>query len=1537
MAGGSTRLSALALVFLLLLSTNSSLLFSEDKPEEETSLSPEWVKFEVKRDVYFDAVGTLDDGLVDEEREALARSPFGTYDANGLNLARPVPADLLEPRFDLLLLLVSNEVHLHDMRSQLSSIQGLVVREFIAPSGLMVQGTPYALQQAAAHHGSLASHAVPLGMLLDGDLLDVVLLSEGEEALQQRLLRLDGWRDDGGPVEHVDFTDAEGGTLVQSLGEVAQQAMVAPRSWDQGRYEGVLLDVPLEQVLMQPSVMHLRADPAFAAFNDKSRQHMQTNTMATYYTTDLDGSGQIVAVADAGLDEDHGDFGSRIVGSYDVIGDGSTADKHSGHGTHVSCTVLGDGFRGGYGGVAQAAELYFQAMENDNTGNFQSPSLNNLLNTAYNAGARTHTNSWGSSAASQQAKYNSETEDVDDRANYYDRYYNGVGGLTILFAAGNDGPNSGTVSPPATAKNVISVGNHKNRYSGSPDVMMSGSSRGPTEDGRIKPDLVAPGGYVRSCRAQEATDTGSSTWSNTYYLEYTGTSMATPNAAGAALMIREYLEEIAQRPSPQGALVKALMVLGAQDMGSRDIPNDDEGWGRVNLRNTLSPSSGQGIWVDDRSVMSGTGNSKTYSFNVSQASGLFKVVLTWSDERGSRFSNAQLVNDLDLEVTAPDGTVYLGNDFANGRSATGGARDDVNNLEVVLIDAAASGTWTVKVKDAQHSGSKTQPYAIAVLGHGVNDLRPDPKVVPEDFAMNVGIPQVDDPVQLTTSFFNFGNVKADTFPIAFEVNGNELERKSIDLGAGSSKVVMWGWTPDAAGATTLSFIIDPEDTMEEIREDNNRLDIQVNVTAPGVKLETPTPMQTLVSSEITTTSWNITLTNTALIPTNASMQTGSVLRIETGETMPWYVGSTNSNFSMEGQASEFITVTLVHPAPPEPGTYRIGLLGLDVDNGVDYPLNIDLLVPDLPEADLEFDYDVVPVHPADPTNMTVRFFNNGNAPIGYDLFLEAPAGWRAGFTNLGSEAGATSGSTGLIDSEAYRAVGLTFTPPQVMTAAGAERIVKLTAVSQTEQQELTLFEIPIRVMTVKEVYVNIESSIGTLRPDSAVTLRYSLEHKGNVDLRLTPSFNLPSGWSVTTPLEPIDLSWATSKNLLYTLQASSNARSGDLVFNLDNGSTRFTWEGELNVEILPEPSLTFVGLEMGDGTSFGTPQGTGSHPSGESMTFTWLLTNDAETPWSPSASLQLDMGLFGDCTPVGTVAENEVVPVVCSLLIASNMPPMSEPTFTLVLSDNGVELSKTIGLLVAPNEEVSWDVGNVPTFTTGEEKQITVEITNTGNTVLQRQLVLDVPEDWTAKVDGNDIVELDVGQSVLIRLSVRADSPGTTTLGLELSESPATQSTFRVAVGATGEPVGTSGSAGLSTTVALSLFAAILFVAFASLGIQAMRGRDEIKQPPSLAPLPGLTGVAPPVMPMPATTVPVPTPQPATQPAPPVSASQVSQPATSPPPMCWSCRQPITAAMVGCPSCGARYHSDGTGGCTGHEVAVCVNCQASSEHFVQAS
>ena len=238
---------------------------------------------------------------------------------------------------------------------------------------------------------------------------------------------------------------------------------------------------------------------------------------------------------------------------------------------------------------------------------------------------------------------------------------------------------------------------------------------------------------MRSCRAQEATDVGGATWSNNWYLEYTGTSMATPNAAGTAALIREYITEISQRPQPQGALVKALMILGARDVGTRDIPNMDEGWGRIDLKGTLAPNNGRGIWVDDRSVLSSSGNSKSYNFNITSPGQPFKAVLAWSDERGSRFSNTQLVNNLNLLITTPSGVEYKGNEFSQGRSIQGGSYDTLNNVEVVLIDSAEQGIWTVKVSDSQHSGSKAQPYAIAVSGIGVNDLRPIPRQLAHHF------------------------------------------------------------------------------------------------------------------------------------------------------------------------------------------------------------------------------------------------------------------------------------------------------------------------------------------------------------------------------------------------------------------------------------------------------------------------------------------------------------------------------------------------------------------------------------------------------------------------------------------------------------------------------------------------------------------------------------------------------------------------------------------------------------------------------------
>ena len=1484
---------ALGILIILLMSPWSSMVGPEDDETQRLDDERDVEFFSIRTDAYSDFVGTYASSDVEENRLIVADSRIGTFSSNGLELHRPIPSEVLEPRLDVQLLLVDNDRHMADVRNDLSEIPGLKVREFISPSGLMVQGTSSAMVTAQSVQSVVAQWDVPLAMFLDDSLLDALMFEDGESMLQGEEVRLEGWWDEH-QLDVLSIADADGNTIQQDLSQVALLALDDVEHLDQGQYRGLFSSDSLLDVVRQPSVMWLRFEPQMDFDNDQSKNHMKINTMRSYFTTDLDGSGQIVAVADSGLDEDHGDFGTRVVGNYDVIGDGSTADKHSGHGTHVACTVLGDGSKGGYAGVAPDAELYFQAMENDNTGNFVSPSLNYLLNTAYNAGARIHTNSWGSSATSTQGEYTSEAEAVDDRSFNYDKVSNGQEGLTILFAAGNDGPNPGTVGSPSTAKNVVTVGNHQARYSGAPDNLMSGSSRGPTDDGRIKPDIIAPGGYVRSCRAQEAQDTGGSSWQSTWYLEYTGTSMATPNAAGAATLIREYLIEIAQRPSPQGALVKALLVLGAQDINSRDIPNNDEGWGRVNLKETLAPSQGRGIWVDDRSVLTSSGTSKSYVFNVTYANSQLKTVLAWSDYRGSRFASKALVNDLDLEVESPDGTVYLGNDFANGRSTTGGTKDDLNNLEVVLIDMAMKGIWTVRVKDAYHAGSGPQPFAIAVSGQGVNDLRPDPQVVLDSMQLNVTIPQVGDQVRLTTNVFNAGNIKAESVDLAFHVNGVELDRKTLDINPGASRQSTWYWTPQQSGATTLELVIDPDDVIDEIQENNNVLTRIVDVTAPGVKVTVDVEERQVQYATQTTTSWNLTLENTALLETNASIDALGVYLDSSGVEVPWYLGMTASNFSLQGKGKADVSLTIVYPEAPEPGLYRIDVVGLDVDNGISYPLSLYLDVLKIPEFRIEYDYSIVPVHPVDSTNLTIRVYNDGNTEIGYDLFLQAPSGWSAGFSDLSNDPGATSGSTGLIPKNGQMDVSMQFVPPQVSTAAGAQRIVTLTAISQTEPSQTWEFDIPLEVMEVREVELLLESNIGTPRPDALLNLLFTIENRGNVDMTLVPTLSLPTGWSSQTSLQPIEMDWTEqSKNILISIKGNGNALSGDIQLNLDVGVQRFTWLGEINVLELPQPSLTFSELQFEDGRTFDHPFGPGSHPAGQEMTFTWLLVNEADVPWSPEISTSLSQGIFGECLDVGVVTYENVVPVVCSIILPLTLEVASQPTFSFTLSDGDVSLTEGTSMLVAEQRSVDWEVTGLPSLDATGSGTIQVRVINTGNIALSHQLMLETSKGLDAVIVGEDIVNAVAGDSQQFTVQLSGTSTGTQQLTFTLDGVQAVDSsTSSVNIDVTASFEETD--AGSNTVLFIGAGVAVVVCLLAVLLI--LRGKS--------APTKHDTS---PTMATPA---------------------QQQQAAT-----CWACRGPILGPMRGCPGCGARYHVDAP---TCQPVEKCANCGASAEQFVMA-
>jgi subtilisin family serine protease len=260
-----------------------------------------------------------------------------------------------------------------------------------------------------------------------------------------------------------------------------------------------------------------------------------TNVYDVRNTHGLTGSGQIVAVADTGLDTGvndesmHDDIEGRIVSLIDLSDDGA-ADIFGGHGTHVAGSVLGNGTLSGgqFKGMAPEAQLVFQAVE-DADGSLGGIPLNltTLFQQAYDQGARIHTNSWGYDGYyGDYLPYSRETDIF-----MWEHPY-----MLILFSAGNEGVDgnsdgvidSGSITPPATAKNCLSIGateNNRPSISYIYSTFLAGgttnfpaepiksdkladniegiaafSSRAPTDDGRIKPDVVAPGTFIISTR-----------------------------------------------------------------------------------------------------------------------------------------------------------------------------------------------------------------------------------------------------------------------------------------------------------------------------------------------------------------------------------------------------------------------------------------------------------------------------------------------------------------------------------------------------------------------------------------------------------------------------------------------------------------------------------------------------------------------------------------------------------------------------------------------------------------------------------------------------------------------------------------------------------------------------------------------------------------------------------------------------------------------------------------------------------------------------
>lgn len=465
----------------------------------------------------------------------------------------------------------------------------------------------------------------------------------------------------------------------------------------------------------------------------------------------LTGRGQIIGVADTGLDTGDlrtllRDLSNVVQGFVFGMFSNSWADP-VGHGTHVVGSIVGTGENSGglLKGGAFESKLVFESMFSPLVGGLSVPSdVRELFDQAFNQGARIHSNSWGSSSNA-----------YDISAAQTDEYIWRNPTLVILFAAGNNGVDEngdgrideGSLSSPSTAKNSITIGASENEVAqggiqmpwGSLDPKLFGaepirsdlpsneksglaafSSRGPTEDGRTKPDLVAPGTNILSLRSQMPM--AGELWGayNDKYVFCGGTSMATPLAAGAAAVIRQQLSEKLKTSEISASLVKSMMIHSAKDLypgqfgeiGKRRgqellhvRPDVNQGYGRIDVDSATR--SRDALLVNEDAAIA-TGETQTYSY-VAGASGavsgsrVVRATLVYSDPPGEENSTSALVNDLDLKVTGPNGKSYRLSD----------AKNNVEMLEVPYEE----GIYQIEVVGVQvpiGNASGKQPFSLVV-------------------------------------------------------------------------------------------------------------------------------------------------------------------------------------------------------------------------------------------------------------------------------------------------------------------------------------------------------------------------------------------------------------------------------------------------------------------------------------------------------------------------------------------------------------------------------------------------------------------------------------------------------------------------------------------------------------------------------------------------------------------------------------------------------------------------------------------------------
>lgn len=409
-----------------------------------------------------------------------------------------------------------------------------------------------------------------------------------------------------------------------------------------------------------------------------SRAHAAELLSAPY---GLRGGGIIVGVWDEGLADAHPDYADRL-----HVGDTSALSSHA---THVVGTIAGSGYGAAEArGLAPATRVesydwHSDAIEMRDASQRQIRFSNHSY--GFPTGWEWNGSVWVDLGRANFGKYGVTCSEWDDIVKET--------GLNIFKAAGNDrndGPDYpfgpavdgpyDCIDQAASAKNILTIGATTLN-----DTVTRFSSWGPTDDGRIKPDLCAPGESLYSTQP-----------GNTYGA-LSGTSMSAAAACGAGVLLGELHSRVTGAQIAP-ATCKALLIHAATDLGTPG-PDYQNGWGLINAAQSARLLANQ---YYTESALENENQERRYALHVAAGTALLKATVVWTDPPAFPGAQKTLVNDLDLLLIDPSGAPRLPwvLNPANPSEAAREGTNHIDNVEQVQVRYPTNGEWTLVVRSS---------------------------------------------------------------------------------------------------------------------------------------------------------------------------------------------------------------------------------------------------------------------------------------------------------------------------------------------------------------------------------------------------------------------------------------------------------------------------------------------------------------------------------------------------------------------------------------------------------------------------------------------------------------------------------------------------------------------------------------------------------------------------------------------------------------------------------------------------------------------